>query len=221
MRRLGCPFVVYMIYPLMTKLAFPSLSFGFDNWTPGVMFHLLVCFCFFCFLFLCVFFSMKFMKANRIAPNWTSRLAGSHLELFCLPMYDKKDTRLVWVKFLVKKNRYSNTSWNFTIIVNIPILIKQDYAELQPYTAFLNGSRRKSWRTTFCFSFCLFLSFHLLFSKSMHDIVSVKNTFQRDLKEQKRINKIEFLLKATETFTKKERGWAIPHRVGRLNLPYL
>ena len=35
-------------------------------------------------------FSMKFMKANRIAPDGTPRFAASHLELSCLPMSHKK-----------------------------------------------------------------------------------------------------------------------------------
>ena len=42
-------------------------------------------------------FSMKFMKANRIAPEGTPRFAASHLGLFCLSMSIKKDARL-WVK---------------------------------------------------------------------------------------------------------------------------
>ena len=43
-------------------------------------------------------FSMKFMQANRIAPDGTPRFAASHLGLFCLPMSHKKDVRLIWVK---------------------------------------------------------------------------------------------------------------------------
>ena len=39
-------------------------------------------------------FSMKFVKANRIAPDGTPL---SHLGLFCLPMSHKKDARLVWI----------------------------------------------------------------------------------------------------------------------------
>ena len=38
------------------------------------------------------------MKSNRIAPDGTPRFAASHLGLFCLPMYHKKDARLIWVK---------------------------------------------------------------------------------------------------------------------------
>ena len=40
-------------------------------------------------------FSMKFMSANGIAPNWVPRFAASHLGLFCLPMRHKKDARLI------------------------------------------------------------------------------------------------------------------------------
>ena len=42
-------------------------------------------------------FSMKFMSANRIAPDGMPRFAASHLGLLCLHMSHKKDTRLVWV----------------------------------------------------------------------------------------------------------------------------
>ena len=43
-------------------------------------------------------FSMKFLCANRIAPDGTPRSAASHLGLCCLPMSHKKDTRLKLVK---------------------------------------------------------------------------------------------------------------------------
>ena len=36
-------------------------------------------------------FSMKFLGANRIAPDGTPRSAASHLGLFCLPMSHKRD----------------------------------------------------------------------------------------------------------------------------------
>ena len=39
-------------------------------------------------------FSMKFLFANRIAPDGTPRSAASHLGLYCLPMSHKRDTRL-------------------------------------------------------------------------------------------------------------------------------
>ena len=42
-------------------------------------------------------FSMKIISANRIAPDGTPRFAA-HLGLFCLPMSDKKEARLIWVK---------------------------------------------------------------------------------------------------------------------------
>ena len=47
------------------------------------------------FLFL-FHFSMKFKKANRIAPDGTPRSAASYLGLFCLTMPHKKDARLIW-----------------------------------------------------------------------------------------------------------------------------
>ena len=39
-------------------------------------------------------FSMKFLQANRIAPDGTPRSAASHLGLCCLPMSHKRDARL-------------------------------------------------------------------------------------------------------------------------------
>ena len=39
-------------------------------------------------------FSMKFLCANRIAPDGKPRSAASHLGLFCLPMSHKRDARL-------------------------------------------------------------------------------------------------------------------------------
>ena len=38
------------------------------------------------------------MLAKRIAPDWTLRFAASHLRLFCLHMFHKKDARLIWNK---------------------------------------------------------------------------------------------------------------------------
>ena len=40
---------------------------------------------------------MKFMSANRIAPDGIPHFAGSYLGLFCLPMSHKKDARLISV----------------------------------------------------------------------------------------------------------------------------
>ena len=40
-------------------------------------------------------FSMKFLWANRIAPDGTPHSAASHLGLFCLPLSHKKDARLI------------------------------------------------------------------------------------------------------------------------------
>ena len=38
-------------------------------------------------------FSMKFLSANRIAPDETPHSAASHLGLCCLPMSHKRDAR--------------------------------------------------------------------------------------------------------------------------------
>ena len=47
-------------------------------------------------------FSMKFLCANRIAPDGTLRSAASHLGLFCLPMSHKRDARIQLInEFLV------------------------------------------------------------------------------------------------------------------------
>ena len=43
----------------------------------------------FIFLFFLSHFSMKFLCANRIAPDATPRSAASHLGLYCLPMSHK------------------------------------------------------------------------------------------------------------------------------------
>ena len=42
-------------------------------------------------------FSMKFLCANRIAPDRTSRSVASHMGLLCLPTSHKKDARLIRV----------------------------------------------------------------------------------------------------------------------------
>ena len=39
-------------------------------------------------------FLMKFLCANRIAPDGTLRSVASHLGLICLPVSHKKDARL-------------------------------------------------------------------------------------------------------------------------------
>ena len=50
-------------------------------------------------------FSMKFMSANRIAPDGTPRFAASRLGLFCSHMSHKKEVRIIWVneKIIFKK----------------------------------------------------------------------------------------------------------------------
>ena len=47
------------------------------------------------FYFFLSHFSMKFLCANRIAPDGTPQNAASHLRLCCLPMSHKKDARLI------------------------------------------------------------------------------------------------------------------------------
>ena len=39
-------------------------------------------------------FSMKFLCANRIAPDGMKHSATSHLGLCCLPLFHKRDARL-------------------------------------------------------------------------------------------------------------------------------
>ena len=46
------------------------------------------------FIFLS-YFSMKFLCANRIAPDGIPRSAASHLGLYCLPKSHKRDARLI------------------------------------------------------------------------------------------------------------------------------
>ena len=41
---------------------------------------------------------MNIQCANRIVPDGAPRLAASHLGLFCLPMFHKKDAKLILVK---------------------------------------------------------------------------------------------------------------------------
>ena len=43
---------------------------------------------------------LKYVKANRIAPEGTPHFATSHLGLFCLPVSHKKDARLIWVNII-------------------------------------------------------------------------------------------------------------------------
>ena len=72
------------------------------------------------FYFILCHFSMKFMLANRIAPDGTPRFAASHLGLFCMPMSHKNDARLIWVNIKVQKqwkDFYEKSSVNFCDIV--------------------------------------------------------------------------------------------------------
>ena len=45
-------------------------------------------------------FSIKILLANRIAPDGTLHFAASHLGLYCLPMFHKKDARLILLFFI-------------------------------------------------------------------------------------------------------------------------
>ena len=51
-------------------------------------------------------FSIKFLYANRIAPDGTPHSAASNLRLFCLSMSHKKDTRLLCVQKKLSKLDY-------------------------------------------------------------------------------------------------------------------
>ena len=82
------PETIFILNPLVTNgLSHPYHLDEFTFIFRGVMSN-------FSFLF---HFSMKFMKANRVAPDGTLHFAASHLGLFCLPMSNKKDARLIWI----------------------------------------------------------------------------------------------------------------------------
>ena len=49
---------------------------------------------------------MKFLCANRIAPDGVPHSAVSHLGLCCLPMSHKKDARLIRVQHGLKQNKF-------------------------------------------------------------------------------------------------------------------
>ena len=51
---------------------------------------------------------MKIMRTNRIAPDGMPRFTASHLGLFCLPMSNKKDARLIWVKYFLLNEKKIN-----------------------------------------------------------------------------------------------------------------
>ena len=50
-------------------------------------------------------FPMKFLLANRIAPDVTPRSAASHLGLCCLPMSHKKNARLYELSIILFSNK--------------------------------------------------------------------------------------------------------------------
>ena len=63
------------------------------NWVSPLSFLGVLGVIFILFIFYLIF-SMKFLCANRIAPDGTPRSAASHLGLCCLPMSHKRDARL-------------------------------------------------------------------------------------------------------------------------------
>ena len=68
---------------------------------------------------------MKFLSANRIAPDWTPRFAASHLGLFCSHMSHKKDVKIIWAneKIIFKKCSSFASSQTFQTHVNAVVLI--------------------------------------------------------------------------------------------------
>ena len=50
-------------------------------------------------------FFMKILLANRIAPDEMPHFAASHLGLYCLPMSNKKDVRLIRLKHTTYTNQ--------------------------------------------------------------------------------------------------------------------
>ena len=67
-------------------------------------------------------FSMKFLSANRIAPDGTPCSAASHLGLYCLPMSNKKDVRLIWV--IEKTDSDHLYSFVFPLQIVQPLFLK-------------------------------------------------------------------------------------------------
>ena len=59
----------------------------------GVLFHF------------CLIFDKNFMLANSVDSDQMPRSAASDLSLHCLPMSQKWDARLIWVKKVQKKQR--------------------------------------------------------------------------------------------------------------------
>ena len=63
---------------------------------------------------------MKFLLANRLAPDGTPHFATSHLGLFCFPMSHKKDARLIWVnKGIDVTSLYFAGSFLYVVLLGI------------------------------------------------------------------------------------------------------
>ena len=58
------------------------------------------------FIFFFISISMKFLSANRIAPNGTPRSAASHLWLCCFPSFIKRTPGLYELKIDVNLSFY-------------------------------------------------------------------------------------------------------------------
>ena len=55
------------------------------------------------YFFICILFRIDILVANSEDPDQTPRSAASDLGLHCLPVSQKWDTRLIWVKIVLFK----------------------------------------------------------------------------------------------------------------------
>ena len=63
-------------------------------------------------------FSMKFLQANRIAPDGTPHFTASHLGLFSMPMSHKKGARFIWVmSFVILQTKEICQKSKFTVTI--------------------------------------------------------------------------------------------------------
>ena len=112
---------------------------------------------------------MKFLYANKIAPDGTPRSAASHLGLLCLPMPHKKDTRLIWVKSSMK---YSDNTWL--------LYIRTRTIQINYLTDLLNDLRYNiKWR-------------HKLAKNNFIDVLSCGHKFDQAVLTYSSINSIIF-----------------------------
>ena len=82
---------------------------------------------------------MKILLANRIAPDGTPHTAASHLGLFCLHMYHKKDARLFNATY-TRENEYT--------------------VHLQSISKVILGDARHFVENVFCRKCCNFKNIH-------------------------------------------------------------